>query len=175
MKHRNSYSSLGGGRGHRRAIIHRIHHPELHAGRRIRLDDGLQLLPVRLQALGIGEDQDHGAGIPFAEQFMGKPFMIIEAEIWKRQQRRPWRTVQTIEPPRLGPVLWIHPFVVSRNGPQMQQRTPFTAIQVFGPLKNAHRIGISRERHPELGRRTKSIEHRQHRVGKERGGTERQT
>ena len=134
----------------------------MHAGRRIRLDDGLQLLPVRLQALGIGEDQNYGAGIPFAEQFMGKPLMIIEAEIVQGQQRRSRRTVQPIETPRLGPVLGIHPFVVTGDRSQLQQGTPFTTIQVFGPLQNAHRIGIPRERHLELGRRTKSIEHRQH-------------
>ena len=162
MKHRNGHSSLGGGRGHRRAIIHRIHHPELHAGRRIRLDEGLQLLPVRTQVLGIGEDQDHGSGIPFAEQFMGKPLMIIQAEIGQGQQRRSRRPVQSVETPRLGPVLGIHPFVVTGDRSQLQQGTPFTTIQVFGPLQNAHRIGIPRERHLELGRRTKRIEHRQH-------------
>ena len=147
----------------------------MHAGRRIRLDEGLQLLPVRLQVLGIGEDQDHGAGIPFAEQFMGKPLMIIQAEIGQGQQRRSRRTVQPIETPRLGPVLGIHPFVVSRDRPQLQQRTPFTAIQVFGPLQNAHRIGTLRERHLKLGGRTQGVIHRQHRVSDDHSDTERQT
>ena len=104
---------------------------------------------------------------------MGKPLVVIQAEIGEGQQRRPGRTVQTVETPSLGPILRIHPFMVPRDRPQLQQGAPRAAIQVFGPLQNPHRISIPRERHLELGRRTQSVVHRLHRVREEHGGAER--
>ena len=56
VKHRDSHSRLRGGRGQGRAIIHRIDQPELNARHGLGLDDRLQLLPVRIQTLSIGED-----------------------------------------------------------------------------------------------------------------------
>ena len=67
MKHRDGHSRLSGGRGQGRAIIHRIDQPELNARHGLGLDNRLQLLPVRIQTLGIGKDQHHGAGIAFAK------------------------------------------------------------------------------------------------------------
>jgi hypothetical protein len=68
------HSSPDGRSGHGLAVIQGIDHPELHPGTGLGLDDRLELPPVGLHALGLGEDEHHGAGIALAEQFVGEPW-----------------------------------------------------------------------------------------------------
>ena len=65
-----------------------------------------------LHALSVGEDEHHGAGIALAEQFVGEPLVVDQAEVRLGQQRRPRGTAQAVEPPGTGPVLGVHPFVM---------------------------------------------------------------
>ena len=133
MQHRDVDPGGGGSGGERGAGILRVDEPEQHALGSELLLERLQHRPRSGEMLVVGEDEDDGLRIAFAEELVLHAAMVVEREVIEREGRRGGHPLDAVEATSLRQRRGLEPLMSGRAGDQLHQGFPGTrGVQIIG-------------------------------------------